>query len=214
DTHRIRMQLRNIFDAQLSVASDAFDELETLILPELVRLLVSQAPQPNAEDYRLPSSQLVAPASLVPLSNPVSLDLGDPWWRRWWSGLMDKETQRQRLEALVQADFYPIANALEQAAFRYLADRQAQVVKNATTVFVTLAEQLQRHSDTQLAEANRLMMLQEAEKSASQIGGAHAKRRSDLAERLEKTNRTHQSLNQLAEVWRKHLQSNETPLGG
>ncbi|MGF1649743.1 MAG: dynamin family protein [Hyphomicrobiaceae bacterium] len=196
DTDRLRHQFKAIFDVKLAEANAALDELEHVVIPGLVELMVSSAPGTLAQDYALPSTSGLQPADPPELWQPISLELGEPWWRRWWDLALDKERRRQKLEAVVIADFSPIAEALETVAAEHLKHRQARIAKNAAVIFIGLAEQLRRNTDTQLQRATELNA-QHAEIVSGKRGAARLERRMDLERRLADTTQSLAELNEL-----------------
>jgi tRNA U34 5-carboxymethylaminomethyl modifying GTPase MnmE/TrmE len=200
DTRVLRSQLRDVFESQFRTATQALDELEYLVVPQLVELLVSNTPGSRASDYPLPPTGHIEPPAMTALWQPVSLDLGEPWWRRWWTLTLDKAARQNRLEALVRADFQPIAEALETEALACLRDRQTRILNNATSVFVALAEQLRRHSEAHLEEARRLSA--EHRNAASGVPESErGARRDALFHKLDETNRALAGLAALTRQW-------------
>lgn len=156
DTQLLRQHLAIAFDGRFVTATENIGEIERTIIPKLIDLIVERMPGLDAEAFSFERDELVHAPRLTPLSHPVSLDLPEPWWRRWWSFGSSYESRARHLGELIRADFAPIAEELGAVAYRHLHDRQDRILQKTTAIFTALVDHLRDRAEANRAEKSRL----------------------------------------------------------
>jgi hypothetical protein len=87
----------------------------------------------------------------------VALDLGEPWWKHWWTRDRNAEGQIAELDGLIRREFYPIVEELAQSARANLKMRQATTLQEANMVFMGLVELLKEQSRARLERTRALI---------------------------------------------------------
>ncbi len=148
DATLLRQQLEECFVAQYRVAEQEIGRLESHIFPKLKELLRRYHPQwqLGADGGEFASAELPL---LSALSEVVALDLGEPWWKNWWTR-RSGEDQVAELEHLIKREFYAITDALAQAARTQLEARQAATLQEANMVYVGLVTLLREQNRARL----------------------------------------------------------------
>jgi hypothetical protein len=85
-------------------------------VPELHKLMNSLVPEPDLVD---PSGEMLAipTPTIAPLSRMLVLDLKTSnWWKAFWSRQPSADASGAKIEALIRAEFAPIADELVQLA--------------------------------------------------------------------------------------------------
>ena len=95
--------------------------------------------------------------SLGALSQIVALDLEEPWWRRWWASSSNLEARVNSLDHLIVQEFYPIVDALVQAARTHLKARQSAALQASTRTYLGLADFLQEQNRARRARTRVLI---------------------------------------------------------
>jgi len=95
--------------------------------------------------------------SLGALSQIVALDLEEPWWRRWWARSPNLEAQVSSLDHLIKQEFYPIVDALVQAARTHLKARQSAALQASTRTYLGLVDFLQEQNRARRARTRVLI---------------------------------------------------------
>ena len=112
-------------------AEQEIGKLELHVFPKLKQLLARYRPDWRAlDEVALEGSSADLP-SLSALSKVVALDLGEPWWKHWWTRDRNFEGQVTELDGLIRREFYPIVDELAQAARAHLKARQANSLQEA-----------------------------------------------------------------------------------
>jgi Dynamin family len=138
-------------DAELEIA-----KLETHVFPKLKQLLARYRPDWHALDDATTGTNPADLPLLSALSKVVALDLGEPWWKQWWT--RDRaEGQLAELDTLIRREFFPIVDELVEAARKQLKDRQSTSLEEAKLVFVGLVELLTQQSQARLERTRALI---------------------------------------------------------
>ncbi len=124
ETSELRRQLEESSSSSYRAAAQEIDTLEARVLPQLQQLLSKYNPRWTQRYEEINGSSLAELPSLGALSQAVALDLGAPWWKRWWAMRSRQQEQVEVLARLIQDDFYPIVSDLVEAARTHLKDRQ------------------------------------------------------------------------------------------
>ena len=85
------------------------------------------------------------------------MDLDEPWWKHWRARDRSGEVQIVELDRLIRNEFYPIADALAQAAGAHLKARQSATLEEANLVYVGLVEVLKEQSRARLERTRTLI---------------------------------------------------------
>jgi hypothetical protein len=148
DATLLRQQLEECFIAHYRLAEQEIGKLELHIFPKLKELLRRHHPQwqLSGDGGEVASAELPL---LSALSEVVALDLGEPWWKNWWTRRSGEERVAE-LEHLIRSEFYPITEALAQAARTQLEARQAATLQEANMVYVGLVTLLREQNKARL----------------------------------------------------------------
>jgi hypothetical protein len=124
----LRRALASTFSTGFQSAAGRLTSFHARVAPELHRLMVSLAPDSNfSEPYREP------PAIPVPTVSPVArvmaLDLDTSRWRTFWSRQPSPEVSGAKIEALIKAEFGPIAEELIRLAEAAFFDFSTTTIK-------------------------------------------------------------------------------------
>jgi signal recognition particle receptor subunit beta/uncharacterized coiled-coil protein SlyX len=196
DTDAIRRYVGDAFLQAYAEADEEFSAVENYVLPKLRDAVAAHI---DVGPFAIPSA-LPGPVSwpaLTALAGAISLDLEEPWWRRWWS-TRSADTWLDELHTLIVTEFRPIAAALGSSARRRLETRRTEALQTATAIFVGLVEASQSRSEARLARMEQLV----AERDAITRGALNA----ELVERSNGLRRQLQGL----EVVAKRLEDLET----
>jgi hypothetical protein len=157
DATLLRQSLEEEFVKSYREAEQEIGKLESHVFPKLKLLLARYRPDWRALDE---AGTEGSPADLPPLtalSKVVALDLGEPWWKHWWTRDRNFEGQVTELDGLIRREFYPIVDELAQAARAHLKVRQANSLQEANLVFVGLVELLKEQSRARLERTRALI---------------------------------------------------------
>lgn len=165
DSTLLRQSLEEEFVKSYREAEQEIAKLESHVFPKLKLLLARYRPDWQALDHAAAEG---GPAELPPLtalSKAVALDLGEPWWKHWWTRDRNFEGQVAELDGLIRREFYPIVDELTQSARLQLKARQAASLQEANMVFMGLVELLKEQSRARLERMSALIAGGEAARS-------------------------------------------------
>lgn len=168
DATLLRQRLEESFIGAYREAEQEIGRLESHIFPKLKQLLNRYHPEwgrPDGDGGEGIGAELPL---LSALSEVVALDLDEPWWKHWWTRGRSPDGQIEELDRLIRSEFYPIADALAEAARGHLKARQAATLQEANMVYIGLVELLK--------EQNRARL----ERTRALISGGDPARRSEL----------------------------------
>ncbi len=132
------------------------------------------------------------------LSKVVALDLGEPWWKQWWT--RDRaESPLAELDTLIRREFFPIVDELVDAARKQLKDRQSTSLEEAKLVFVGLVELLTQQSQARL-ERTRALITGDAARSPD-VQRTRDARAAELKGQIDKMDILVQRLETLEQAW-------------
>ncbi len=156
DATLLRQNLEEYFIKSYRGAEQEIGKLEQHIFPKLKQLLGRYRPQwDHSDEY---ANEMAAELPLLTaLSKVVALDLGEPWWKHWWTRDRSAEGQVAELDALIRREFYPIVEELAEAAQQHLKVRQASTLQEANMVYLGLVELLKEQSRARLERTRALI---------------------------------------------------------
>jgi hypothetical protein len=156
DATPLRQNLEEEFVRLYREAEQEIAKLETHVFPKLKQLLARYRPDWQALDEASAGTNPADLPLLSALSKVVALDLGEPWWKQWWT--RDRaEGQLAELDTLIRREFFPIVDELVEAARKQLKDRQSTSLEEAKLVFVGLVELLTQQSQARLERTRALI---------------------------------------------------------
>lgn len=111
----LRRALANEFRHGFEQAAHRLTSFHARVVPELHKLMRSLVPEPDLADPH--GERLAIPTpTIAPLSRMLVLDLETSKWRVFWSRQPSPEVSGAKIEALIRAEFAPIADELVQLA--------------------------------------------------------------------------------------------------
>jgi len=146
ETSSLRRELEEFFVASYRGTEEEISTLEAQVFPQLQELLSRHDPRWRRPDEARMTSGAADLPSLGALSQIVALDLEEPWWRRWWASSSNLEARVNSLDHLIVQEFYPIVDALVQAARTHLKARQSAALQASTRTYLGLADFLQEQN--------------------------------------------------------------------
>ncbi|HEX5997995.1 MAG TPA: dynamin family protein [Hyphomicrobiaceae bacterium] len=156
DATHLRQRLEEEFVKLYREADQEIAKLESNIFPKLKQLLARYRPDWQALDESIVGTNPADLPLLSALSKVVALDLGEPWWKHWWT--RDRsDSQLAELDTLIRREFYPIVDELAQAARAQLKARQSASMEEANMVFMGLVELLKEQSRARLERTRALI---------------------------------------------------------
>ena len=162
ETTPLRQQLEECLVNSYRAAEQELGRLEAQIFPKLQQLLIRHYPQWRGADQTGTESVAAELPSLGALSEMVALDLDEPWWKRWWTSSRSMQEQLMELERLIKQEFYPIVDALVDAARVDLKSRQSAALQKSTQIYLGLAEFLQEENRARRARTRILISAEDA----------------------------------------------------
>lgn len=200
DTSEIRRQLETMVITEFRKAEHDLWQLYISVIPRLHELIEQFASHLKAERPN-PLSRLEGePPSISALSRFVTLDLSEPFWKRWLSLTRKPEEREAELRMMIREEFYGVVHDLTVAAQAQLADVRGQILEDITRNFVLIAEALQERS------ASTLERMKELQNEKSLLGEdavreQRVKRRSELSKQIFAVEPVVQELSELREAW-------------
>lgn len=200
DTSEIRRQLESTVIAEFRRAEHDLWQLYINVIPKLHDLINQFAAHVRSE-RPTPLSRLEGvPPSISALSRFVTLDLSEPFWKRWLSLSRKPEEREAELRMMIREEFYEVVNELTVATRAQLADVRGQILEDITRNFVLIAEALQERSTNTLSRMKEL----QTEKSAlgeDAVREQRVKRRSELSKQIFAVEPIVEELSELREAW-------------
>ena len=111
----LRRALANEFRVGFEKAAHRLTSFHARVVPELHKLMRSLVPEPDLADPRGDVLQIPTP-TIAPLSRILVLDLETSKWKAFWSRQPSAEASGAKIEALIRAEFAPIADELVHLA--------------------------------------------------------------------------------------------------
>jgi hypothetical protein len=198
DATPLRQSLEEEFVKLYREAEQEIAKLETHVFPKLKQLLARYRPDWQALDEAATGTNPADLPLLSALSKVVALDLGEPWWKQWWT--RDRaEGQLAELDTLIRREFFPIVDELVEAARKQLKDRQSTSLEEAKLVFVGLVELLTQQSQARL-ERTRALITGDASRSPD-VQRTRDARSAELKGQISKMDILVQRLETLEQAW-------------
>ena len=157
DATLLRQNLEEYFIKSYREAEQEIGRLESHIFPKLKLLLGRYRPQWGQSDDDYANEATAELPQLSALSKVVALDLGEPWWKHWWTRDRSADGQVTELDALIRREFYPIVDELAEGAGQHLKVRQASTLQEANMVYLGLVELLKEQSRARLERTRALI---------------------------------------------------------
>lgn len=200
DTRDIRRLLEATVISEFRRAEYDLWQLYLSVIPKLHELIEQFAS--SAQGQRpTPLARLEGrPPSISSLSRFVTLDLSEPFWKRWWSNSKRPEEREAELRMLIREEFYEVVNDLIASTQVQLEEVRAQMLEDVTRNFVLIAEALQERSELTLGRMKEL----QSEKSAlgdDDVRAQRVKRRDELSKHIFAVEPIVGELNELRDAW-------------
>jgi hypothetical protein len=178
DTSSLRRDLEECFVTSYRGAGEEISTLEAQVFPQLQELLSRHDSRWRRPDETRIGSDVADLPSLGALSQIVALDLEEPWWRRWWARSSNLEARVGSLDHLIRQEFYPIVDALVQAAHAHLKARQSSALQTSRRIYLGLVDFLQEQNRARRARTRVLI----AAADTSRRGEMHRNQEAGIAE--------------------------------
>jgi len=199
DATILRQNLEEYFIKAYREAEQEISRLESHIFPKLKQLLGRYRPQWGQGDDYVNEMTAELP-QLTALSKVVALDLGEPWWKHWWTRDRSAEGQVAELDALIRREFYPIVDELAESAREHLRMRQASTLQEANMVYLGLVELLKEQSRARLERTRALITGGEVPRSPEMQRNRDA-RTAELKTQIAKMDDLVQRLESIEQAW-------------
>lgn len=111
----LRRALASEFRHGFQQAAHRLTSFHARVVPELHKLMRSLVPEPDLVDPRGETLAIPTP-TIAPLSRMLVLDLETSKWKAFWSRQPSPDVSGAKIEALIRAEFAPIADELVQLA--------------------------------------------------------------------------------------------------
>ncbi len=190
DTDGIRSLLEADVMANFREASDELWGLYDYVVPNLEKLLRAwQVPA----DFRRGSKQRppALPPSISALGRFISLDVSEPFWKRWLALGASPDERADALRNLILREFRRVIDELVEATRAQLASLEDMILGDLTRNFVVFAEALQEQSKKTARQAM----------ADGHIGLERQARIDELASLIEKMEPAVAELSRERQVW-------------
>jgi hypothetical protein len=111
----LRRSLAHEFRTGFEKAAHRLTSFHARVVPELHKLMNSLVPEPDLVDPHGETLAIPTP-TIAPLSRMLVLDLKSSGWQAIWSRQPSPDVSGAKIEALIRAEFAPIADELVQLA--------------------------------------------------------------------------------------------------
>jgi Dynamin family len=200
DATLLRQSLEEEFIKSYREAEQEIGKLESHVFPKLKQLLARYRPDWRALDQASSDGPPAELPLLSALSKVVALDLGEPWWRHWWTRDRNAEGQVAELDGIIRREFYPIVDELAQAARANLKVRQATTLQEANLVFVGLVELLKEQSRARLERTRALITGGDASRNP-ELQRTRDARTAELKGQINKMDQLARRLESIEQAW-------------
>jgi dynamin family protein len=200
DSTLLRQSLEEEFIKSYREAEQEIAKLESHVFPKLKLLLARYRPDWQALDQSQTDAGSAELPPLTALSKAVALDLGEPWWKHWWTRDRHFEGQVAELDGLIRREFYPIVDELAQSARAQLKARQASSLQEANMVFMGLVELLKEQSRARLERMSALITGGEAARAPEMQRNRDA-RTAELKNQIAKMDLLARRLESIEQAW-------------
>ena len=149
----LRRALASTFREGFEKAAWRLTSFHARVVPELHKLMRTLVPEPDLEPSGGGGEALVIPTPAVtPLSRVLVLELEHAGWGAFWSRQPSPESSGAKIEALIRAEFAPIADELVQLAGRAFHDFSTTTIRWSFAACRNIQLALQRRLELVLAE--------------------------------------------------------------
>jgi hypothetical protein len=200
DATTLRQSLEEYFVKAYGEAVDDIGKLESHIFPKLKLLLGRYRAQWRPPDELGGERTAAELPQLTALSRVVALDLGEPWWKHWWTRDRSAEGQIVELDNLIKREFYPIVDELAQAARDHLKLQQASTAQEANMVYMGLVELLKEQSRARLERTRALISGGDVSRSP-ELQRSRDARTSELRNQIAKMDQLVRRLESIEHAW-------------
>jgi hypothetical protein len=174
--------------------------LEGYIFPKLKEMLREAHPRWADEHEGQGEGTRGSPPSLNVLGTVVTLDLDEPWWKRWLMGPRSVNEQVYQLDRLITLEFYAITDALVASARGQLKAHQSSALDKATKIYLGLVELFQEQSTAQLGRMRVLISARDAFQKGELLDKRNA-RTAELKRQLTTADDVRARLGLLSQKW-------------
>jgi hypothetical protein len=200
DSTLLRQSLEEEFVKSYREAEQEIGKLESNVFPKLKQLLGRYRPDWRALDDAGGATASAELPLLSALSKVVALDLGEPWWKHWWTRDRNVEGQIAELDGLIRREFYPIVDELAESARTNLKLRQEATLQEANMVFMGLVELLKEQSRARLERMRALITGGDAAR-APELQRTRDARTTELKSQINKMEVLVQRLESIEQAW-------------
>jgi Dynamin family len=201
DPAPLQRQLEQRLVSSHHEAEEELTKLEADIFPQLRELLKRYSPQwgeTGTDGGNVPGNFELPLLAVLGVPS-ISMELGEPRRKRWWSRPRNGGKRMAELAGLIEAEWRTITDKLVETARAHLEDRQSSVVQEAGQVYAGVVEVFKEQNRVRLGRARALI------DSDKQPDSSELKRSRDakmaelkteisdldgLADRLDKINRS------------------------
>jgi len=140
-------------------AEEALTKLEAGIFPQLRELLKRYSPQwgeISTDGGNVPGNFELPLLGVLGVPS-ISMELGEPRRKRWWSRPRNGGKRMAELAELIEAEWRAMTDKLVETARAHLEDRQSSVVQEASQVYAGVVEVFKEQNRVRLERARALI---------------------------------------------------------
>ena len=140
-------------------AEEELTKLEADIFPQLRELLKRYSPQwgeTGTDGGNVPGNFELPLLAVLGVPS-ISMALGEPHRKRWWSRPRNGGKRMAELAGLIEAEWRTITDKLVETARAHLEDRQSSVVQEAGQVYAGVVEVFKEQNWVRLGRARALI---------------------------------------------------------
>ncbi|HRO50972.1 MAG TPA: dynamin family protein [Hyphomicrobium sp.] len=148
----LRRALARVFKEGFEKAAWRLTSFHARVVPELHKLMRTLVPQPDLEATHGSEALVIPTPAVTPISRLLVLDLKTAGWSALWSRHPSPESSGAKIEALIRAEFAPIAEELVQLAGRVFRDFSTTTIQWSLAACRNIQLALTRRLELVLAE--------------------------------------------------------------
>ncbi|WP_081717687.1 dynamin family protein [Hyphomicrobium nitrativorans] len=148
----LRRALARVFKEGFEKAAWRLTSFHARVVPELHKLMRTLVPQPDLEATHSGEALVIPTPAVTPISRLLVLDLKTAGWSALWSRHPSAESSGEKIEALIRAEFAPIAEELVQLAGRVFHDFSTTTIQWSLAACRNIQLALTRRLELVLAE--------------------------------------------------------------
>ena len=148
----LRRALARVFKEGFEKAAWRLTSFHARVVPELHRLMHTLVPQPDLEATYGGDALVIPTPAVTPISRLLVLDLKTEGWGALWSRHPSPESSGAKIEALIRAEFAPIAEELVEIAGRVFHDFSTTTIQWSLAACRNIQLALTRRLELVLAE--------------------------------------------------------------